>query len=99
VGLGYGLFSSPNMNAIMSSVEDRLYGVASATVGTVRLVGQMLSISIAVLIFTLIIGRVQISPAVYPELLKSVRICFAVFAVICFGGIFASLVRGRLHHR
>jgi EmrB/QacA subfamily drug resistance transporter len=97
LGLGYGLFSSPNMNAIMSSVEKRLYGVASATVGTVRLMGQMLSMSIAVLIFTLIIGKVEISPAVYPELLSSVRISFAVLAIICFGGIFASMVRGRLH--
>jgi hypothetical protein len=97
LGLGYGLFSSPNMNAIMSSVDKRLYGVASATVGTVRLMGQMLSMSIAVLIFTLIIGPVEIGPAVYPELLSSVRISFAVLAIICFGGIFASMVRGRLH--
>lgn len=29
-GVGFGLFSSPNTNAIMSSVEKRYYGVASA---------------------------------------------------------------------
>jgi EmrB/QacA subfamily drug resistance transporter len=97
LGLGYGLFSSPNMNAIMSSVDDRLYGVASATVGTVRLIGQMLSMSIAILIFTLVIGHVQIEPAVYEQLLKAIRIAFGVFALLCFGGIFASMVRGRLH--
>ncbi len=97
LGFGYGLFSSPNMNAIMSSVNKRLYGVASATVGTVRLIGQMLSMSIAILIFTLVIGQVQISPAVYGQLLRSVRIAFAVFALLCFAGIFASMVRGRLH--
>jgi EmrB/QacA subfamily drug resistance transporter len=97
LGLGYGLFSSPNMNAIMSSVDKRLYGVASATVGTVRLMGQMLSMSIAVLIFTLIIGRVQIGPAIYGQLLTSVRVSFAVFAILCSAGIIASLVRGRLH--
>lgn len=97
LGLGYGLFSSPNMNAIMSSVDKRLYGVASATVGTVRLIGQMLSMSIAVLIFSLVIGQVQISPTVYGQLLRSVRIAFAVFALFCFTGTFASMVRGRLH--
>lgn len=32
-----------------------------------------LSMSIAVLIFTLVIGQVQISPAVYGQLLRSVR--------------------------
>jgi len=97
LGLGYGLFSSPNMNAIMSSVDRRLYGVAAATVGTVRLIGQMLSMSIAILVFTLVIGRVQIDPAVYEQLLKSIRIAFSVFALLCFGGIFASMVRGKLH--
>ena len=97
LGLGYGLFSSPNMNAIMSSVEKRLYGIASATVGTVRLIGQMLSMSIAVLIFSLVIGRVQIDPSVYEQLLKGIRLSFGVFALLCFGGIFASMVRGKLH--
>ena len=97
LGLGYGLFSSPNMNAIMSSVDTHLYGVASATVGTVRLIGQMLSMSVAVLIFTLIIGQVQINTAVYEQLLKSIRIAFSVFALLCFGGIFPSMVRGKLH--
>ena len=97
LGLGYGLFSSPNMNAIMSSVEKRLYGVASATVGTVRLMGQMLSMSIAILIFTLLIGRAQIDPSVYEQLLKGIRLAFGIFALLCFGGIFASMVRGRLH--
>jgi MFS family permease len=97
LGLGYALFSSPNMNAIMSSVDRNLYGVAAATVGTVRLIGQMLSMSIAVLIFTVVIGRVQIDPAVYEQLLQSIRIAFAVFALLCFAGIFASMVRGKLH--
>jgi MFS family permease len=97
LGLGYALFSSPNMNAIMSSVDRSLYGVAAATVGTVRLIGQMLSMSIAVLIFTLVIGRVQIDPGVYEQLLKSIRIAFVVFALLCFAGVFASMVRGKLH--
>jgi EmrB/QacA subfamily drug resistance transporter len=96
LGLGYGFFSSPNMNAIMSSVEKRHYGVASATAGTVRLIGQMLSMSIAVLIFTLVIGHVEIDPQVYPQLITSVRLAFVVFALLCFAGIFASLVRGKL---
>jgi EmrB/QacA subfamily drug resistance transporter len=97
LGLGYALFSSPNVNAIMSSVDRSLYGVAAATVGTVRLIGQMLSMSIAVIIFTLVIGRVQIDPGVHVQLLKSIRIAFALFALLCFGGVFASMVRGKLH--
>ena len=36
LGLGYGLFSSPNTNAIMSAVEVHHLGVASAIVFTMR---------------------------------------------------------------
>jgi EmrB/QacA subfamily drug resistance transporter len=97
LGCGYALFSSPNMNAIMSSVDKKLYGVASATVGTVRLMGQMLSMTIAVLIFSILIGQSQITPAVYAQFLNSLHAAFGVFALLCFGGIFASLVRGTLH--
>ena len=60
--LGFALFSSPNTNAVMSSVERGFYGVASATLGTTRLVGQMLSMGIAMVIFATYIGRVQITP-------------------------------------
>jgi EmrB/QacA subfamily drug resistance transporter len=96
LGLGFALFSSPNTNAIMSSVERRFYGVASATVGTMRLIGQMFSMGVATLIFALYLGRVEIGPGNYGLFIKSVRTAFAVFATLCFGGIFASLARGRV---
>ncbi len=96
LGMGFGLFSSPNMNAIMSSAERRLYGVASAIVATMRSLGQMLSLGIALLIFSLIIGRVQITPQYYDAFLASTRIAFSISAVLCVLGIFASLARGRM---
>ncbi|MFH2013118.1 MAG: MFS transporter [Pseudomonadota bacterium] len=96
VGFGFALFSSPNTNAIMSSVEKRSYGVASGMVGTMRLVGQMLSMGIAMLMFALYIGRVQITPEYYPLFLKGLKVIFIIFASLCFGGIFASLARGNM---
>ncbi|MBU1019972.1 MAG: MFS transporter, partial [Firmicutes bacterium] len=50
LGVGLALFSSPNTNAIMSSVERRYYGIASGATGTMRLLGQMVSMGIATLI-------------------------------------------------
>lgn len=96
LGFGFALFSSPNMNAIMSSVDKRFYGIASASVGTMRLLGQMLSMGIATLIFALFIGRVQITPIYYPVFIKSVRVAFIIFAGLCICGIFFSLYRGTL---
>ncbi len=94
LGFGYGLFSSPNTNAIMSSVEVRYLGLASGMVSTMRAIGQMLSLAIAMLVFSAVIGTVRISPEVYPELQQSVNIAFTVFFVISLIGIAASYARG-----
>jgi len=96
LGFGFGTFSSPNTNAVMSSVERKFYGVASGTIGTMRLTGQMLSMGIATLIFALVMGRVQITPEYYPLFLKCMKIAFTIFAILCFGGIFASSARGKV---
>jgi len=96
LGFGLAFFSSPNTNAVMSSVERRFYGVASATLGTMRLTGQMLSMGIAMLIFAIYIGKVQITPQYYPLFLTSIKTAFIIFAVLCFAGIFASLARGKV---
>ena len=94
VGLGFGLFSSPNSNAVMGSVERRVYGVAAGTLATMRMTGQTVSIGIAMMIFAVVIGPVQISPAVHTELLTAIRLAFGVSATLCLVGVFASLARG-----
>jgi len=96
VGFGFALFSSPNTNAVMGSVEKKYYGVASATLATMRMVGQMLSMGIATLVFSLFIGKVRIAPAIYPLFLNSMRVSFVIFFVLCCCGVFFSLARGRL---
>lgn len=96
LGCGFALFSSPNMNAIMNSVDRSSYGVASGVVGSMRLLGQMLSMGIASVIFALFIGPVHITPEIYPVFLKSLNVAFALFAIICGLGIFPSLARGKI---
>ena len=95
LGVGFGLFSSPNSNAVMSSVERKTYGVASGTLGTMRVIGQMLSLGIATLLFALYMGQVQITPEYYTSFLHATRTGFIVFSILCIGGIFASLARGK----
>jgi len=97
VGLGFALFSSPNTNAIMGSVEKKYYGVAASTLGTMRMVGQMLSMGIATLVFSMFIGKVRITPAVYPLFLTGMKVSFVIFFALCCCGIFFSLARGRMH--
>lgn len=94
LGLGFGLFSSPNTNAVMGSVGRRHLGVASAALGTMRLTGQMMSAGTVLMIFALVMGRVPITPPVYPLFLRSARLAFLFFAALCAAGVFASLARG-----
>ena len=96
-GLGFGLFSSPNTNAVMGSVDQKLYGVASGIMSTMRVMGQMLSMSISMLIIANFIGAVQLDSSNAAQLIDTSRITFLIFAVVCLGGILASLVRGNVH--
>jgi hypothetical protein len=61
-----------------------------------RIVGQSLSMVLMTLVTSIYLGEVSISP-VYSELImKSTRVSFLIFSLICCGGIFASLARGDL---
>jgi len=95
LGAGFGIFSSPNINAIMSSVEKRYLGVASGMNGTVRLVGQMLSMGIVMMLFSLFIGPVMITPEYFPEFLQSLHYAFLIFSLLSLVGVVASLMRGK----
>ncbi len=96
LGAGYALFSSPNMNAIMGSVEKRQLGIASGSAGTMRVLGQMFSMAIATLSLSLFVGRRQITASLHHDFLLSLETTFVVFAVLSLAGIFASSARGRL---
>jgi len=94
LGFGYSFFSAPNQNSIMGSVERRYVGFASATIGTVRMVGMTLSIAAATMIMALIVGRHDIQPADYPNVLTAIRTTFAILTGLCAVGVVTSLVRG-----
>jgi EmrB/QacA subfamily drug resistance transporter len=96
LGFGFALFSSPNTNAVMSSADKKFYGVASATLSTMRQLGMMFSMGMVMVIFAIYIGHVQITPEYYPQFLSSLNTAFIIFTALCFGGIFASLARGKV---
>lgn len=96
LGLGFAFFSSPNTNAIISSVEQKFYGVASATVGTMRLVGQTLSIGIVTMFFALYLGGTKFGSHLYPQFLQLSKSLLLGFSIVCGIGIFSSLARGNL---
>ncbi|MCR4424553.1 MAG: MFS transporter [candidate division WOR-3 bacterium] len=97
VGLGFALFSAPNTNAVMAAVAARHYGIASATLGTMRLLGQMFSLGLAQMLIALFVGPVRLSTTNHTGLISTVRVAFIIFSVLCGAGIFASLARGKVN--
>ena len=96
LGIGFALFSSPNMSAIMGAVAPRHYGTASGTVATMRLVGQMVSMALVTVVIAVTIGKSALSPANYGQFLYSMHFCLIIFTILCIAGIGFSLYRGTL---
>lgn len=92
LGVGFAFFSTPIIHSIMGSVDQRFTGVASATIATMRMTGQNISLGLATLVFAVVVGSQAIGPA---NVLTTVRITFAVFAGLCVLGVAASLVGPR----
>lgn len=96
LGFGFALFSAPNTNAVMSAVDRQVYGVASATLSTMRQLGMTFSMGIVMMTMSMLLGRAAITPGNPGPFLDSMRTAFIIFAVMCCGGIFASLARGNM---
>jgi EmrB/QacA subfamily drug resistance transporter len=94
LGLGFGVFSAPNTNAVLAAVEKRDFGVATGVLGSVRSLGMMLSMGITMLVFSSTMGRAQVTPEVFPQFLDALHIIFIIFAVLCLLGTVASAARG-----
>jgi EmrB/QacA subfamily drug resistance transporter len=95
LGLGFAFFATPIIHAIFGSVDRRYTGVASATMATMRLTGQNISMGLATLVLAVVVGPHPITQADYSSVLTSVRITFAIFTVLCILGTAASLVGPR----
>lgn len=96
IGFGFDSFSCSNMNAIMTSVDQRYYGGAAGVVGSMRMLDQTMSMGIASVMFALYIGPVKITPEVHPAILLCFKSTFFLLAGICLIGIPASLARGKI---
>ena len=96
VGTGFALFSSPNMNTIMSSVQKNQLGLASGSASTMRVVGQIVSMTIATLFFAFLFNNHAIETVETQLFLKALKFGFITFATISIAGIYFSYNRGKM---
>lgn len=102
-GIGMAMFSSPNTSAVMGSVEKQHLSMAASVVGTVRSLGQALSITLMAVVVSstaspalmnaLITGATGELLQAKSEFVFSMHYTFLIFAAITFTGIFTSLAR------
>lgn len=98
LGFGFGLFSSPNTNVVMSSVDKKIYGTASATLATMRSTGMMFSMAIASLSMHLFLGNQKINTSNIPDFIKSTKSVFIIFTILSFIGVFLSLAKRKVQN-
>ena len=97
MGLGFALFSSPNVNIIMSSVAPRYLGIASGLNASMRTLGMVSSMTVITLIFSFLMHGQPVTAQTQPDFLKSMHIALLVFSGLCIVGIGCSL--GRLRRK
>jgi EmrB/QacA subfamily drug resistance transporter len=90
MGIGFGLFSSPNVNVIMGSIEKKHLGMASATTNTMRLTGQAMSMGITMMVISMVVGKVKITPDVLPQFMSALHTIFIVMAALCCLAVYTS---------
>jgi EmrB/QacA subfamily drug resistance transporter len=104
LGIGFGLFSSPNTRAVMSSVDADKLGVASGTLSTMRATGQSVGLALATaviattippqLMLQLFTGLTTQSAIAGGDFIIGMSKVFLISSGISAVGTVASLVRG-----
>ncbi len=95
LGIGIALFAAPNNDSILSAVAPEHYGTVSGMLGTLRLVGQLSSMIVVTIVFSLVIGHTTVTAATLGNFLSAVNISFAVMTALCALSTILSLWRGR----
>ncbi len=106
IGLGVGIFASPNTSAVMGSVEKRKLGIASGMLATMRCSGQATSLAVMGAIIATVAGAGSISglfsgdtsgvAVVAEDFVKGMDLAFLVSACIAIVGGITSLARGKM---
>lgn len=93
MGLGFALFSTPNMTTVMGSVGQRHYGIASSLVATMRSIGMLTAMTITTLLLSMFMGDAKVSAATAPGFLQTMHTAFMIFALLSVVGIIFSMAR------
>lgn len=95
LGFGFGLFSTPNNNAIMGAVKEQEVGVASASMNLSRTIGNLVGMSLVNLMMHYYIGDATFTPEQNPALVSTVNLALTMSLSFVVVACFLSALRGR----
>lgn len=96
IGMSLGLFSSPNMTAIMNSVGPKHHGTAASLVSTMRIMGMLFSSTAIAVILSIYLGEAPVNRDNIHEFVDSMQTSLYLFTVLSFLGVIFSMAKGRL---
>ena len=95
MGAGLGLFSSPNVTAIMSYVKKEQYNSTSGLIATVRQFGMMMSMGIATCLIAVFLGKeTELDPSNYGTFMDILMYAWWIWFAFCIIGAVFSWFRG-----
>ena len=90
MGLGFAMFSSPNMNIIMSSVEKNHLSIASAIAAKLRTLGMVISLVLINTFLSTLIGQKMITQQNADTYIKAMHFSILSFAILMGIGLILS---------
>jgi EmrB/QacA subfamily drug resistance transporter len=91
VGIGIGLFGSPNSSAVMGAVPSAQRGIAAAILSTARTLGNTLGLGLAGAIFTSVLAPHELTEPAF--VIPAVSTAFATASVLALLGAMTSAMR------
>lgn len=96
LGVSLGIFSTPNMTAIMNSVGPKHQGTAASMVSTMRTMGMLFSTTAIAVILSIYLGDQSVTRANIPEFVGSMQTSLFLFSALSLLGTLFSMAKGRL---
>jgi EmrB/QacA subfamily drug resistance transporter len=92
VGLGTGIFISPNSSALMGSAPKRLQGTAGGILAEARIIGMLLGVTLGTSVYAAMGGSSGLGWT--PTDFKALRVALLAAGAVALVGAFAAALRG-----
>jgi MFS family permease len=92
LGSGYGLSATSSTQIAVEYVGHKFLGVSSATLNTMRVVGQMMGMGVTLAVLNIFIGQASINSGNYALFVEGSKIPFLIFAILCYISIYGYFI-------